>query len=79
MDEVEALEGVVALDRAVHVHAARRCRRGAGSAPSFVHDPACRHSRRRSPCHAETTATIEKFAPSGFQHLVQPQAWLWAI
>src|SRR5208282_6937535 len=25
------------------------------------------------------TATIEKAAPSGFQHLVQPQAWLWAI
>src|ERR1700732_4078367 len=26
----------------------------------------------------ETTATTEKMAPSGFQHLVQPQAWLWA-
>src|SRR5882672_5362666 len=25
-----------------------------------------------------TTATAEKVAPSGFQHLVQPQAWLWA-
>src|ERR1700694_2969525 len=25
-----------------------------------------------------TTATTEKVAPSGFQHLVQPQAWLWA-
>src|SRR3979411_1230763 len=25
-----------------------------------------------------TTATTEKIAPSGFQHLVQPQAWLWA-
>src|SRR5690606_27737515 len=25
-----------------------------------------------------TTATIEKAAPFGFQHLVQPQAWLWA-
>src|ERR1700755_3147552 len=25
-----------------------------------------------------TTATTEKFAPSGFQHLVQPHAWLWA-
>src|SRR5712672_4319476 len=25
-----------------------------------------------------TTATTEKAAPSGFQHLVQPQAWLWA-
>src|SRR3979411_2519066 len=25
-----------------------------------------------------TTATMEKVAPSGFQHLVQPQAWLWA-
>src|SRR5262249_36175272 len=25
------------------------------------------------------TATTEKIAPSGFQHLVQPQAWLWAI
>src|ERR1700682_5881495 len=24
------------------------------------------------------TATTEKVAPSGFQHLVQPQAWLWA-
>src|SRR3979490_2055682 len=23
-------------------------------------------------------ATTEKGAPSGFQHLVQPQAWLWA-
>src|SRR5438128_473086 len=26
-----------------------------------------------------TTATIENLAPAGFQHLVQPQAWLWAI
>src|SRR6478609_6938778 len=25
-----------------------------------------------------TTATTEKAAPAGFQHLVQPQAWLWA-
>src|SRR3981189_3239306 len=25
-----------------------------------------------------TTATTEKIAPSGFQHFVQPQAWLWA-
>src|SRR5665213_2993184 len=25
-----------------------------------------------------TTATTEKAAPSGFQHWVQPQAWLWA-
>src|SRR5436189_6333970 len=25
-----------------------------------------------------TTATTEKVAPAGFQHLVQPQAWLWA-
>src|SRR5579883_794217 len=25
-----------------------------------------------------TTATTEKVAPCGFQHLVQPQAWLWA-
>src|SRR5580700_5931370 len=25
-----------------------------------------------------TTATTENTAPSGFQHLVQPQAWLWA-
>src|SRR5215469_17391781 len=25
-----------------------------------------------------TTATTENVAPSGFQHLVQPQAWLWA-
>ena len=25
------------------------------------------------------TATTEKIAPSGFQHLVQPQAWLCAI
>src|SRR3981189_1703226 len=25
-----------------------------------------------------TTATTEKVAPSGFQHLVQPQAWLCA-
>src|SRR6187431_3282603 len=25
-----------------------------------------------------TTATTENFAPAGFQHLVQPQAWLWA-
>ncbi|CAI2933625.1 protein of unknown function [Aminobacter niigataensis] len=24
------------------------------------------------------TATTENLAPSGFQHLVQPQAWLWA-
>src|ERR1700704_1897773 len=24
-----------------------------------------------------TTATTEKIAPSGFQHFVQPQAWLW--
>src|SRR5450432_3330026 len=24
------------------------------------------------------TATTEKIAPSGFQHLLQPQAWLWA-
>jgi len=26
-----------------------------------------------------TTATTENSAPFGFQHLVQPQAWLWAI
>jgi len=26
----------------------------------------------------EATATTEKAAPFGFQHLVQPQAWLWA-
>src|SRR4051812_35904120 len=26
-----------------------------------------------------TTATTENLAPAGFQHLVQPQAWLWAI
>jgi hypothetical protein len=26
-----------------------------------------------------TTATIEKLAPAGFQHFVQPQAWLCAI
>src|SRR3954468_5534750 len=26
----------------------------------------------------EMTATTENFAPAGFQHLVQPQAWLWA-
>src|SRR5687767_5409271 len=25
-----------------------------------------------------TTATTENLAPGGFQHLVQPQAWLWA-
>src|SRR5512133_3634320 len=25
------------------------------------------------------TATIEKMAPAGFQHLLQPQAWLWAV
>src|ERR1700759_628760 len=25
-----------------------------------------------------TTATTENLAPAGFQHLVQPQAWLWA-
>src|SRR6186713_1079571 len=25
-----------------------------------------------------TTATTENFAPAGFQHLVHPQAWLWA-
>src|SRR6478609_3485248 len=25
-----------------------------------------------------TTATTENLAPSGFQHLVQPKAWLWA-
>src|SRR3978361_121208 len=25
-----------------------------------------------------TTATTEKTTPSGFQHWVQPQAWLWA-
>ncbi len=25
-----------------------------------------------------TTATCENSAPSGFQHLVQPQTWLWA-
>src|SRR3954469_4343681 len=25
-----------------------------------------------------TTATTENTAPAGFQHLVQPQAWLWA-
>src|ERR1044071_4850021 len=25
-----------------------------------------------------TTATCEKSAPVGFQHLVQPQTWLWA-
>src|SRR5258707_1911684 len=25
-----------------------------------------------------TTAITAKVAPSGFQHLVQPQAWLWA-
>src|SRR5687767_14911457 len=24
-----------------------------------------------------TTATCEKSAPAGFQHLVQPQTWLW--
>src|ERR687891_333941 len=27
----------------------------------------------------ETTATCEKSAPLGFQHLVQPQTWLWAL
>src|SRR6185312_13675054 len=26
-----------------------------------------------------TTATTENLAPAGFQHLVQPQAWLWAM
>src|SRR5271169_6879938 len=26
-----------------------------------------------------TTATMEKSAPAGFQHLVQPQTWLWAL
>ena len=26
-----------------------------------------------------TTATIENSAPAGFQHRVQPQAWLWAV
>src|SRR5882724_11783820 len=26
----------------------------------------------------ETTATCENSAPCGFQHLVQPQTWLWA-
>src|ERR1700720_4205648 len=26
-----------------------------------------------------TTATCEKSAPAGFQHFVQPQAWLWAL
>jgi hypothetical protein len=26
-----------------------------------------------------TTATTENSAPSGFQHLVQPQAWLCAV
>src|SRR3954469_87338 len=26
----------------------------------------------------DTTATTENMAPAGFQHLVQPQAWLWA-
>src|SRR3569833_178077 len=25
-----------------------------------------------------TTATTENLAPAGFQHLEQPQAWLWA-
>src|SRR2546423_1184273 len=27
----------------------------------------------------ETTATMEKRAPFGFQHLVQPHTWLWAL
>src|ERR1700744_2418719 len=27
----------------------------------------------------DTTATTENIAPSGFQHLVQPQAWLCAV
>ena len=27
----------------------------------------------------EITATSENFAPSGFQHFVQPQAWLNAV
>ena len=26
-----------------------------------------------------TTATTENTAPAGFQHFVQPQAWLWAV
>src|SRR5258708_3186111 len=27
----------------------------------------------------EPTATTKNLAPAGFQHLVQPQAWLWAM
>ncbi|AEQ95001.1 lipoprotein, putative [Xanthomonas oryzae pv. oryzicola BLS256] len=27
----------------------------------------------------DTTATTENFAPSRFQHLLQPQAWLGAV
>ena len=27
----------------------------------------------------DTTATIENCAPAGFQHLVQPHTWLWAV
>src|SRR5947207_5225865 len=78
MDEVETVERMpLVLDAAEHMRAA---------------NPACMAlDRRRRIDHMElvtvlqtvtfsrgTTATTEKVAPSGFQHFVQPQAWLWA-
>ena len=38
---------------------------------AFLRDVTDRHESA-----GETTATIEKSVPAGFQHLVQPQAWL---
>ena len=54
------------------------CRRGAGSPPRRRSHAACRRSPARFTLSRGTTATTENTAPSGFQHLVQPQAWLWA-
>ena len=66
------------LDAAEHVHAAN----GAGVAlnrPTKIDDFQFRGMRGDSALLRETTATCENNAPSGFQHLLQPQAWSCAV
>jgi hypothetical protein len=79
MHEIEAVERMrLVLDAAVHMHAAA----GAGMTLDGrvgVDDLQLLRMGGDLDLSRETTATCENKAPSGFQHLLQPQAWLCAV
>ena len=79
MDEIQAVERVLGVfDAAEHMNAAARAGMaldGGGGIDDLELVPVGR-DRTLS---RETTAMTANIAPAGFQHLVQPQAWLKAV